>query len=106
MISFSFGGTPGGFGNFGFDMETMDLDVELTIGSDIVESRHFKAPYQMIVAQCQQLVNQIAQDQRPMKVVFRGTKNVELPNGDIAQKPSRLIYANNKYTENFSLDYE
>ena len=94
----------GGFQSFNIEM--MELTMELTIGEQVVETQRLQAPYEMLVAQCQQLVNQLAQDKRPMKVVFRGTKEVALPNEEYKQLPSRLIYANNAYTENFELNYE
>ena len=35
---------------------------------------------------------------------MRGKKLIELRNGDMVEKPSRLIYANNLYIKNFGLD--
>ena len=83
-----------------------DLDVEITIGNQVIGTQHLSAPYQMIVMQCQDVVNQASQDDRPMKVVFSGTKLMDLPNGDTVEKPARVVYANRKYIDNFNLNYE
>ena len=97
MINFSFGGIGGDF---------LELTIELTIGDQIVQNHKMQMPYQMMMAQCQELVNQVANDTRPMKVVMRGEKEIELPNGDVVSKPSRLIYANKAYTNNFNIEDE
>lgn len=96
MINFSFGGT----------IEMFNLDVEVTIGEVIVGSQKLSAPYQMAVLQCQDIIQQTAQDDRPMKIVFRGEKMIDLPNGDTISKPARVIFANSKYCDNFELDYK
>ena len=83
-----------------------DIDAEITVGDQVVGSQHLSAPYQIIIMQCQEVVNQIAQDARPMKAVFRGERLINLQNGDTISKPARLIYANNKYIDNFELNYE
>ncbi len=94
MINFNFGGT----------IEMFDLDVDITIGDTKVGTQHLNGPQQMVMMQCQELVNNVAQDSRPMKIEMRGKKLLELPNGDTVEKPSKLIYANNLYVKNIGLD--
>lgn len=96
MINFSFGDT--------FDL--FNIDVEITIGETMVGSKHLSGIYQMVVMQCSELINQTAQDERPMKIVFRGKKTLDLPNGNTVEKPARVIFANTKYADNFELNYE
>lgn len=93
-----------GFGGAGFNMDIIELDVEVKLGTTIVESQTLQAPYTMMLNHCQQLVNEIANSDKPMKVTMSGTKEIELPNGDWVRKPSRLIYANNAYTNNFDIE--
>lgn len=96
----NFGRGFGGFEfNFGGDM--MKLHIEVKLGNEVVQSQRLQMPYQMMLGQCQQLVNEIAQSDQPMKITMTGTKDIELPNGDWVTKPSKLIYANNAYTNNF-----
>lgn len=90
--------------NFGGPIDLFDIDVDITIGEQMVGTQHLNAPYQMVVMQCQELVNQVAQDKRPMKIEMRGKKLIDLPNGDTVEKPSKLVYANNLYVKNFGLD--
>ena len=96
MINFSFGGT----------IDMIDVDVEITIGEALVGSKHLSGIYQMVVMQCSELINQAAQDERPMKIVFHGKKTLDLPNGNTVEKPARVIFANTKYADNFELNYE
>ena len=90
---------------FGGGADVMEVDIEITIGDQTMGRQHLAAPYQMVAMQCQEVVNQVAQDERPMKVVIYGNKTIDLPNGNTTEKPARLIYANNKYVDNFELDY-
>lgn len=94
MINFNFGG---------IDLEPLTLTVNIVIGDTKIQSQTLQMPYQMMVMQCQDLVNQVAQDQRPMKIEMIGQKNIELANGNTVAKPSKLVYANNAYTNNYDL---
>lgn len=86
-------------------MEPMHITIELFIGNTKIQSQELQLPHQMMIMQCQDIVNQVAQDQRPMKIEMIGTKTVELPDNKFIEKPSRLIYANNKYIENFPIGF-
>lgn len=97
MINVNFGG---------IDFNVMNLTIKLIIGETEVQSQELQLPYQIMMAQCQELVNQVAQDHRPMKVEMIGEKCIDLPNGDTVVKPSKLIYANKAYINNFDLNKE
>lgn len=95
-----------GFGNFGhvfngFEIDMMELHIEIKLGNEIIKSQYLQMPYDMMRNQCQLLVNEIAQSDKPLKITMTGTKDIELPNGEWVSKPSKLIYANNAYTNNF-----
>ena len=95
--------------NFSFNdiaPDLMELTITLTLGETVVQSQTLQMPYQMMAAQCQELVNQVAHEQRPMKIEMIGEKCIDLPNGDTVVKPSKLIYANKAYTNNFDLEKE
>lgn len=98
-IDFNFG--PG----FGFGIpDLMNLHIEVKLGTAIVQSDALQAPYQVMLQHCQSMVNEIANSQEPMKITMSSTKEVQLPNGDWVDKPSKLIYANNAYLNNFDIE--
>lgn len=85
-------------------MDIITLQIEIKIGSQIVESQTVQAPFQFLYQQCQDLVNTAANDSRPMKITMRGEKWLETPNGEEKPFPCSLIYANNAYTDNFDIN--
>ena len=90
------------FFNMGFDMDLISLEIELILGDISLQKQSIQQPYMMAQAQCKDLIVQIAEDERPMKVIIRGSKPIEMPNGDWVQKPSSLEFKNNAYIRNFS----
>lgn len=95
MIGFNFGG---------FDLDIITLLVEVKLGNEITERQQLSGPYQMVAAQCQEAVNNVANNSQPMKITMYGEKYLEMPNGDCKAFPSRLTYANNAYLANFDIE--
>lgn len=90
-----FGGNPFG------EMEMITLEIEIILGDTTLQKQTVQQPYMMAQAQCNNLARQIAEDDRPMKIIMRGTKPVEMPNGDWVSKPSSLEFENNAYIRSF-----
>ena len=51
----------------------------------------------MLAMQFAQLCEQIANENEPMKCVCKGTTEIELPNGDWVERPTRVEFYNNKW---------
>lgn len=93
-----------GFGFSEINFEMMQLHIEVRLGNTIIQSQTLQMPYRIMMQQCQNLVNEIANSDQPMKITMTGEKILDLPNGDSKAFPSKLIYANNAYTANFDIE--
>ena len=91
-----------GFGEINFEM--MQLHIEVRLGNAVIQSQTLQMPYRIMMQQCQNLVNEIANSDQPMKITMTGEKILDLPNGDSKAFPSKLIYTNNVYTANFDIE--
>ena len=87
MIQFSFGGN-----------NLPQYTIELYVGNTLV-GRNVVTPMalEMLSMQFLQLCEQIANENKPMKCVCKGTKEIELPNGDWVEQPVRVEFYNNKW---------
>ncbi len=87
MIQFSFGGN-----------NLSQYTIELYVGNALV-GRNVVTPMALEVLSMQflQLCEQIANENKPMKCVCKGTKEIELPNGDWVERPVRVEFYNNKW---------
>lgn len=90
--------------NPGFNMSIIELSIEVRLGDAVVNSQTVQVPYIILLQQCKELTEEVANDDRPMKITMTQMKDVELPNGDWVRKPCRLIFANNAYLNNFDIE--
>ena len=82
--------------NFGNDLS--QYTIEIHVGNAIVEqSTITPIAFEMLVMQFIQICEQIANENQPMKCVCRGMKEIELPNGDWVERPTRVEFYNNKW---------
>ena len=72
--------------------------IEIYVGNALV-SQQTVTPIalEMLAMQFAQLCEQIANENQPMKCVCKGTKNIELLNGDWVERPARVEFYNNKW---------
>lgn len=87
MIQFSFGGN-----------NLLQYTIEIYVGNALIKQSTI-APMatEMLAMQFMQLCEQIANENQPMKCVCKGTKEIELPNGDWVKRPARVEFYNNKW---------
>ena len=87
MIQFSFGGN-----------NLSQYTIEIYVGNALV-NQQIVTPIalEMLAMQFAQLCEQIANENQPMKCVCKGTKEIELPNGDGVERPTRVEFYNNKW---------
>lgn len=87
MIQFSFGGN-----------NLSQYTIEIYVGNALIEqSTITPMATEMLVIQFAQLCEKIANKNQPMKCVCKGTKEMELPNGDWVERPTRVEFYNNKW---------
>ena len=87
MIQFSFGGN-----------NLPQYTIELYVGNTLV-GREVVTPMtlEMLAMQFIQLCEQIANENEPMKCVCKGTREIELSNGNWVERPTRVEFYNNKW---------
>ena len=87
MIQFSFGGN-----------NLPQYTIELYVGNTLV-GREVVTPMtlEMLAMQFIQLCEQIANENEPMKCVCKGTREIELPNGNWVERLARVEFYNNKW---------
>lgn len=87
MIQFSFGGN-----------NLSQYTIEIYVGNALV-NQQIVTPIalEMLAMQFAQLCEQIANENQPMKCVCKGTKEIELLNGDWVERPARVEFYNNKW---------
>lgn len=79
--------------------------IEIYVGNAMAEqSTITPLAFEMLVMQFTQICQQIANENQPMKCVCKGTREIELPNGDWVERQSRVEFYNNKWTENMDGD--
>ena len=88
---------------FTFNDSLPQYTIEVYIGNALTEQYTITPlAFEMLVMQFIQICEQIANENQPMKCVCKGTKEIELPNGDWIEKPTRVEFCNNKWTENMN----
>lgn len=80
------------------------VTIEIKLGNEVISSQRFQGPLQLIYQQYIDIVNQIAQDDRPIKVTAYGEKHLESPTGELKVLPSKVMFANNVYLNVFDLE--
>ena len=87
MIQFSFGGN-----------DLPQYTIEIYVGNALIEqSTITPMATEMLAMQFAQLCEKIANETQPMKCVCKGTKEIELSNGDWVERPTRVEFYNNKW---------
>lgn len=72
--------------------------IEIYVGNALVKQQIVTPiALEMLAMQFAQLCEQIANENQPMKCVCKGTKNIELLNGDWVERPARVEFYNNKW---------
>lgn len=95
------------FSGIGFNdpqLQTIEIKIEIYIDNRLTNSETQVAPFIFACQQCQQLINEVAHRQDPIKVIIRGSKEVQMSNGDWIKRPSILAYANNAHIEKYGDD--
>ena len=72
--------------------------IEIYVGNAVINQQNIASfSLEMLAMQFMQLCEQIANENQPMKCVCKGTKEIELPNGDWVGRPARVEFYNNKW---------
>lgn len=72
--------------------------IEIYVGNAVINQQNIASfSLEMLAMQFAQLCEKIANENQPMKCVCRGTKEIELPNGDWVERPARVEFYNNKW---------
>lgn len=86
----------------GIEMDIVNYTIELYLGNALIQQEQQQMPIPFAIQQCNQLVNQIAMDNRPLRVIIKTPY--------ITEQGKTLInsvdFANNTYTKEFNLDKE
>lgn len=82
-------------------LEIITIHIKTFVGTAVDNEGDITAPYIIVANNCQSIVNDIANDSTPRKIIMMGKKKLELPNGDIKEFLSKLAYANNAYINAF-----
>lgn len=87
MIQFSFGGN-----------NLPQYTIEIYVGNALVNQQMVTPiALEMLTMQFAQLCEQVVSENQPMRCVCKGTKEIELPNGDWVERPARVEFYNNKW---------
>lgn len=72
--------------------------IEIYVGNAIINQQNIASfSLEMLAMQFAQLCEKIANENQPMKCVCRGTKEIELPNGEWVERLARVEFYNNKW---------
>ena len=77
--------------------EMPTFTIEQYIGHALVNSTSISGLPQMVIMDFANLCQQASQSPQPIKLICRGYKDIELPNGEWVKKPSRIEYYNNHW---------
>ena len=83
---------------FSFGNDLPQYTIEIYVGNALVNRQTLPSiTLEILAMQFAQLCEQIANKNQPMKCVCKGTTEIELPNGDWVERPSRVEFYNNKW---------
>lgn len=74
--------------------EMPTFTIEQYIGNALVGNQSISGLPHMVAVEFANLCQQAAQSSQPVKLICKGYKEIELPNGDWVKKPSRIEYYN------------
>lgn len=77
--------------------------IEIYVGNAMTQQQTMQMPYEMIVSQFIQIVNEIANAPQPMKAICRGTKEIETGFNEWKELPARVEYYNLKWDGEFDV---
>ena len=75
--------------------------LEIYVGNALTQQQQMQLPDQMMAMQFAQIVNELANAPQPMKVILRGTKQVEVSPDEWEDKPARIEYYNLRWDGEF-----
>ena len=87
-----------------FDFIGSSFMFEIWLGNAILENTQMTAPMPMVYTQFMGIVDGLAKDKRPMKVVCSGICPVEYSNVDVKDKPAKVIFYNTTYESEIGID--
>ena len=83
---------------FSFGNDLPQYTIEIYVGNALVNRQTLPfITLEILAMQFAQLCEQIANKNQPMKCVCKGTTEIELPNGDWVERPTRVEFYNNKW---------
>ena len=83
---------------FSFGNDLPQYTIEIYVGNALVNRQTLPSiTLEILAMQFAQLCEQIANKNQPMKCVCKGTTEIELPNGDWVERPTRVEFYNNKW---------
>ena len=83
---------------FSFGNDLPQYTIEIYVGNALVNRQTLPfITLEILAMQFAQLCEKIANETQPMKCVCKGTKEIELPNGDWVERPARVEFYNNKW---------
>lgn len=83
---------------FSFGNDLPQYTIEIYVGNALMNQQTLPSiSLEILAMQFAQLCEQIANKAQPMKCVCKGTIEIELPNGDWAERPARVEFYNNKW---------
>ena len=83
---------------FSFGNDLPQYTIEIYVGNALVNRQTLPSiTLEILAMQFAQLCEQIANKNQPMKCVCEGTTEIELPNGDWVERPTRVEFYNNKW---------
>ena len=77
---------------------------EIWLGKAMIANQQMNAPMPMAYTQFMQAVDSASRDKRPMKVVCHGTCPIEKLNGDVEEKPAKVIFYNATYESEIGIN--
>ena len=87
-----------------FDFIGSPFIFEVWLGNAMLENTQMTAPMPMVYTQFMGIVDRLAKDNRPMKVVCHGICPVKKFNGETEDKPSKVIFYNATYESEIGID--
>lgn len=92
---------------FSNTIEMAEFDIEVKLGTEIVQKQHLQLPNIMVEPQCKQLVMQIANEQQPMQITFTTRELMDMSKYNQQDKYAinTLVFNNNAYIDAFPEEF-